>query len=70
MMIIKDLEKMEKLVARNNNLSWVGWDIADRKRSESARTAVNGVRVDGVWYLQRIYPVTRNGWDIPNKYRG
>ncbi len=69
-MIIKDLEKMEKLVARNNNLSWVGWDIADRKRSESARTAVNGVRVDGVWYLQRIYPVTRNGWDIPNKYRG
>lgn len=69
-MIIKDLEKMEKLVARNNNLSWIGWDIADRKRSESARTAVNGVRVDGVWYLQRIYTVTRNGWDIPNKYRG
>ncbi len=69
-MIIKDLEKMEKVVARNNNLSWVGWDVVDRKRSESARTAVNGVRVDGVWYLQRTYPVTRNGWDIPNKYRG
>jgi hypothetical protein len=69
-MIIKDLEKMEKIVSRNNNLSWIGWDIADRKRSESARTAVNGVRVNGVWYLQRIYSVTRNGWDIPNKYRG
>ena len=69
-MIIKDLNHMEKIVARNNNLSWIGWDVVDRKRSEGARTAINGVRVNGVWHLQRIYPVTRNGWDIPNKYRG
>lgn len=69
-MIVKNLDHMEKIVARNNNLSWVGWDVVDRKRSEGARTAVNGVRVNGVWYLQRIYPVNRNGWDIPNKYRG
>jgi hypothetical protein len=69
-MIITNLEKMEKIVARNSNLYWVGWDIADRKKSDAGRTAVNGVRVNGVWYVQRIYPVTRNGWDIPNKYRG
>jgi hypothetical protein len=69
-MIVTNLEKMEKIVARNNNLSWLGWDIVDRKKSESGRTAVNGVRVNGVWYVQRIYQVTRNGWDIPNKYRG
>lgn len=68
-MIIKSLEKMEKIVSRNNNLSWLGWDVVDRKRSESGRTALNGVRVDGIWYLQRTYPVTRNGWDIPNKYK-
>ena len=64
-MIVNNLERMEKIVARNNNLYWVGWDVADRKRSEAGRTAVNGVRVDGVWYVQRIYTVTRNGWDIP-----
>lgn len=69
-MIVTNLEKMEKIVARNNNLSWLGWDVVDRKKSESGRTAVNGVRVNGVWYVQRIYPVTRNGWDIPNKYKG
>jgi hypothetical protein len=68
--IVKDLGKMEKIVARNNNLSWIGWDVAERKRSEAGRTAVNGVRVDGAWYIQRIYTVTRNGWDIPNKYKG
>jgi len=69
-MIVNNLERMEKIVACNNNLHWVGWDVADRKRSEAGRTAVNGVRVDGVWYVQRIYTVTRNGWDIPNKYKG
>jgi hypothetical protein len=69
-MIVTNLEKMEKIVARNSNLSWLGWDIVDRKKSESGRTAVNGVRVNGVWYVQRIYQVTRNGWDIPNKYKG
>ena len=69
-MIVNSLERMEKIVTRNNNLYWVGWDVADRKRSEAGRTAVNGVRVDGVWYVQRIYTVTRNGWDIPNKYKG
>ena len=47
-MIVNSLERMEKIVTRNNNLYWVGWDVADRKRSEAGRTAVNGVRVNGV----------------------
>lgn len=68
-MIVKDLWKMEKIVSKNNNLSWIGWDVADRKKSESGRTSVNGVRIDGVWYLQRVYTVGKNGWDIPTKYR-
>lgn len=69
-MIIKNLETMEKIVAKNKNLTWIGWDVVDRKRSEAGRTSTDGVRVNDQWYLQRIYPITRNGWDIPNKYRG
>ena len=68
-MIIKNLEQMEKIVSKNNNLSWVGWNVVDCKRSDGARTSPDGVRVNGLWYLQRIYPVTRQGWDIPNKYK-
>lgn len=68
-MLIKDLNLMEKIVKKNNNLSWIGWNVADRKRSDSARTSVDGVRVDGKWYLQRIYTLNEKGWDIPNKYR-
>ena len=68
-MVIKDLDKMEKIVSKNKNLNWVGWDIADRRRTEAGRTAINGVRVDGLWYVQTVYLLTSNGWDIPNKYR-
>ena len=69
-MQIKDLDLMEKIVKRyNKNLTWVGWDIADRRRTEAGRTAINGVRVDGQWYVQTIYPLTSIRWDIPNKYR-
>jgi hypothetical protein len=68
-MIINSLDKMEKIVSGNSNLSWVGWDIADRKKSDSARTSPSGVRVNNEWFLQKIYKVDRNGWDIPNKYK-
>jgi len=69
-MKINNLEKMERIVAKNKNLSWVGWDVADRKRSESGRTSTSGVRINGEWFLQRIYTVSRDGWNIPDKYRG
>lgn len=68
-MFIKDLALMEKIVKKYNNLDWIGWDVVDRKRSDSGRTSVDGVRVNDKWYLQRIYRLNNKGWDIPNKYR-
>ena len=60
---------MEKIVKKYNNLDWIGWDVVDRKRSDSGRTSVDGVRINDKWYLQRIYRLDKKGWDIPNKYR-
>jgi hypothetical protein len=68
-MIINKLEKMEKIVASNKSLAWIGWDVAERKKTDMGRTAVNGVRVNDQWYTQRVFKLDRNGWDIPNKYR-
>jgi hypothetical protein len=68
-MIINRLEKMESIVKKNNNLHWDGWNVVDLKRSDLARTSLNGVRFKNEWYLQKIYSVTRNGWDIPYKYK-
>ena len=68
-MIINKLETMEKLITSNKSLTWIGWDVAERKRTDMGRTAVNGVRVNDQWYTQRVFKLDRNGWDIPNKYR-
>jgi hypothetical protein len=68
-MIINDLSTMEKLVASNRSLVWVGWDVAERKKTDMGRTAVNGVRVKDHWNTQKVLKLDRNGWDIPNRYK-
>jgi len=68
-MIINDLSTMEKLVASNRSLVWVGWDVAERKKTDMGRTAVNGIRVKDQWYTQKVFKLDRNGWDIPNRYK-
>jgi hypothetical protein len=67
-MIIKSLEQMEKIVQKHKELKWVGWDVVERKRSDLGRTSPSGVRVKDIWYLQKVFNLNRNGWDIPNKY--
>lgn len=68
-MIIKSLNTMEKIVAKNKNLFWRGWDVIDLKESNMAKTATNGIRVGDKWYIHKKYSPSRDGWDIPNKYK-
>jgi len=67
-MIIRSLNTMEKIINKNKNLLWRGWDVIDLKESDTAKTSPMGIRIKGGWYLHRIYKPGRNGWDIPNKY--
>ena len=67
-MIIDSLAQMEKIVSKNKELAWIGWDVVERKRSDLARTSPSGGRVKNAWYLQKTFNLNRNGWDIPNKY--
>lgn len=69
-MIIKSLNTMEKIIAKNKNLVWDGWDVLDLKEDNVARTSTKGIRIKDKWYLHKRYSPNRNGWDIPNKYRG
>ena len=68
-MIVTDLVTMEKIVSSNRSLVWIGWDVAERKRTDMGRTAVNGIRVKDQWYTQKVFKLDRNGWDIPNRYK-
>lgn len=68
-MLVVDLETMEKIVTKNNNLKWVGWDVLELKRSNLGRTDVNGIRIDDQWYIKKDIKLTDKGWEISNKYR-
>jgi hypothetical protein len=68
-MIVNKLEAMESIVRKNRNLRWDGWNVIDLKKSDIARTSPQGIRVNGEWYLHKVYEVNQQGWDIPNKYK-
>jgi hypothetical protein len=68
-MNIRSLNTMEKIVKRNANLVWDGWNVLDIKESSMAKTSVNGIRIKDKWYLHKVYIPGREGWDIPNRYR-
>lgn len=68
-MLVVDLETMEKIVTKNNNLKWVGWDVLELKRSNLGRTDVNGIHIDDQWYIKKDIKLTDKGWEISNKYR-
>jgi hypothetical protein len=68
-MLIADLKVMEKIVSKNDNLKWVGWDVLELKRSNLGRTDINGIRINDQWYIKKDIKLTDKGWEISNKYR-
>jgi hypothetical protein len=68
-MVIRSLNTMEKIVNRNTNLMWDGWNVIDLKESNVAKTSPVGIRIKDKWYLHKVYSPNRNGWNIPNKYQ-
>lgn len=60
---------MEKIVKKNSNLIWRGWDVIDLKESKVAKTSVDGIRIKDKWYVHKVYKPTRDGWHIPNRYK-
>ena len=44
-MIIRSLNTMEKIVNKNENLIWHGWDVIDLKESDTAKISPDGIKV-------------------------
>ena len=68
-MIIRDLDTMEKIVSKNSNLKWVGWDVLELKKTNLGRTDASGIRIKDQWYIQKTFSPSRSGWEIPGKYK-
>jgi hypothetical protein len=57
---------MEQIVDYRPDLEWDGWDVVYYKKKDSAQFDKNGAFRNGSWYKKIVYPVTENGWNIPN----
>lgn len=60
---------MEKIVSKNRDLMWSGWDVLELKKTNLGRTDANGIRIKNNWFIKKTFSPDRNGWDIPNKYQ-
>lgn len=67
-MLIKSLEQMESIVSKNKTLSWNGWDVVQSFQASTGWSSPDGAFIKGRWYTQRKFPISSNGWDIPNKW--
>lgn len=68
MISVSSLEKMEAIVSKNNTLFWDGWNVVEMTKSDKAFASKFGALKNNAWYLKKIFVVSRNGWEIPDKY--
>jgi hypothetical protein len=58
---------MESVVSSNKELAWDGWNVIKDTKNPNAMFKKNGVFKNGEWFKRDTFPITENGWNIPNK---
>lgn len=66
-MFITSLSEMERLVDSRSDLEWEGWDVVRYKKNADAQFEKNGVFRKNTWYNKTVYPITSDGWSIPER---
>jgi hypothetical protein len=67
-MIKIDYDTAHSIVENNSNLFWDGWNIVDWKADTLGEMSKDGMLKDGRWGTYKIYPLDKDGWDVPSKY--
>ena len=65
-MLVTNLEDMEKIVASRDDLRWDGWNIVKYIDSSNALYAKDGEFREGKWMKKKVFPLTEDGWYLPN----
>lgn len=65
---VKSLAEAEKIVAKNPQLSWRGWDIVHSRKDTEAFRKVTGAFDGEKWINKTVISPTRDGWAIPREY--
>jgi len=64
-MLVNNLEKMEQIV-NSTDLEWDGWNVVKYTPSHSAMFSTDGAYKGGQWYKKKVFPLTEDGWHVPN----
>lgn len=68
-MFITSLSEAERLVDSRSDLEWEGWDLVRYKKNARAQFDRNGVYRNGSWYIKTVFPLNKDGWSIPERFR-
>ena len=66
-MFITSLSEMERIVSYRSDLEWDGWDVVRYKNNSNAQYEKSGIFKNGKWYTKTVFPLSQNGWSIPDK---
>ena len=64
MIVIKDLEEMEKIVSHSDNLEWDGWDVVAYVKKTSFFNPLARKRGEE-WWETKTYRLGSKGWEVP-----
>lgn len=65
-MLVTSLDHMEYIVANREDLEWDGWDVVKYTKNNNAFSSQDGVFKNGIWMKRKVFPITEEGWFIPN----
>jgi len=57
---------MEKIVLSSKELEWDGWDVVRYSSGHNSQYSSSGVYRNGEWMKKRVFPLTEQGWSLPN----
>jgi hypothetical protein len=59
---------MEAIVLSRGDLQWDGFNVVKYTNSDNAMYGVDGVFRDGKWMKKKVFPLTEEGWNLPNYF--
>lgn len=65
-MLVVNQDEMEQIIQSREDLEWDGWDVVKYTNSSNAIYASDGVFHQGRWVRKKVFPITPEGWYLPN----
>jgi hypothetical protein len=65
-MLVVDQDEMDQIVRSREDLEWDGWNVVKYTNSSNAMYANDGVFRHGSWMKKKVFPLTEDGWYLPN----